>query len=76
MYQTKRVATLSSLSYYPNIPTVIAGKRANGKIQKYKMVLEIVTLTHEDLESKMFLIKDYRLIISIKPLLHTILSES
>ena len=40
--------------------TVIAGKSANGKNQKYEMILEIDTLTREDLESKMFLIKDYR----------------
>ena len=36
------------------------GKSANGKNQKYEMILEIDTLTREDLESKMFLIKDYR----------------
>ena len=40
--------------------TVIAGKITNGKIKKYEMILEIETLTREDLESKMFLIKDYR----------------
>jgi len=38
----------------------IPGKITNGKIKKYEMILEIETLTREDLESKMFLIKDYR----------------
>ena len=57
---TTLIRELRVRSYCPNIYTVISGKSANGKNQKYEMILEIETLTREDLESKMFLIKDYR----------------
>ena len=44
--------------YYAKRKRKISGGQ-NG-IQKYLMILEIDTLTREDIETKMFLIKDYR----------------